>query len=125
MIATMFSTTVSLILACFLGVSGIATGIDVRQGTMVVNIQADTSWSFGGSVFVGSHPRYSREDIITHEYGHILQEQEFGPVLYFLLVAIPSLRLNYLVRAGKLTTAEYFLRWPEIDADVRGNNATK
>ena len=105
------TTTVVLIFACILGVSGLTDGAQFHDGTMVVVPTFDIGFAVGGMVFD------SQTATIPHEIGHLRQERELG-ALYLPLVALPSITWNLLSRAGVLEWDTYYSRWPENDANV-------
>lgn len=111
-VVLMAQTTVALIFACILGVSGIVSDLDFTDDAMIVLHRQPWGMAFGGTAFGNVYN-------IDHELGHLAQEQEYG-ALYPPLVALPSVMWNLLSRAGVLPWSDYYYRWPENDADRRG-----
>ena len=109
-VAQMTHTTLSLIFACILGVSGLTDGIEFHDGTMVVVPTFRMGFALGGIVF------NDIEASIPHERGHLQQEALYG-ALYLPLVALPSITWNLLSRAGVLSWDTYYDRWPENNAN--------
>ncbi len=107
-------TTIALIFACVLGVSGLTEGVQFHDGTMVVVPTFRMGFALGGMVFTDI------DTLIPHERGHLQQEQELG-AFYLPLVALPSIAWNLLSRAGALEWDTYYDRWPENDASKRGS----
>ena len=52
-----------------------------------------------------------RAHVVTHEWGHIIQEALMGPVLYFITIGIPS-----FISANLLPEYHRFMPW-ELSAD--------
>ena len=82
-IAMMFTTTIALIFACILGVSGIATDFEVTPDALVLTHVKPFGVAFGGIAFANAYNR-------DHELGHLAQEDLLG-ALYLPVVGIPSL----------------------------------
>ena len=59
--------------------------------------------------------------MLRHEYGHILQEREYGETKYLLIVAMPSVTYNLISRGNKAASDNYYNMPWEYDADIRGN----
>jgi RHS repeat-associated protein len=96
------------------------------NGTLVIrhSISGLDSWSIGGIIFL-NHNRddYSynyRQDLLNHEYGHILQEKELGTLKYFFAIAIPSVTFNLLSDYSDFLKNNYYNMPWEYDADMRG-----
>ena len=117
-IVRMATTTVILIAICILGVSGnIESVSQYRDAFVFRNTGILTGVGVGGFIILNeSYPDF----VVKHEYGHLGQERELG-ALYLPLVALPSITWNLLSRAGVLPWSDYYNRWPENDANARGD----
>jgi hypothetical protein len=104
----MAATTVSLLGFCILGVTGIADDVILFNGTIVA-VSADTeSLAIGGLIFAES----TDENMLRHEYGHILQAQQLG-LFYVPFVAAPS-AINRVLRMVKTEhRIPYCERWAD------------
>ena len=60
-------------------------------------------------------PENEREALLKHEYGHILQYEEWGPDVYWGVVAWQSL----LSAAGRMGPTDHDDFWTEADANMR------
>ena len=94
------------------------------NGTLVIRHSSNflTSWGAGGMIFL-NHSNDSRSDRTTtlkHEYGHILQEKELGPVNYIIQVFAPSVTYNLISRYDDALLDNYYSMPWEYDADMRG-----
>lgn len=104
------AATLSLLLTCFLGVSGEAESVWFYEDAIVVELDRSEndvkpSWQFGGFIFL-------RHDKLEHEYGHWLQEKALGP-LYLPTAGLVSTVMQYrFARRGR-----YYRGWPESWAD--------
>ena len=91
-IALFIQTTVALIFAAILGVSGLIEDVQFHGGTMVVVPDTGERWglALGGMVFTteANNPFWGPKTI-AHEQGHLKQEQLLG-ALYLPIVGIPS-----------------------------------
>ena len=86
-IAPFIQTTLALIFACVVGVSGDA-GVEFHRGVMVMPAPAqDMAFAVGGFIF---SPTTEYESLLDHEYGHLEQEKFLGG-LYLVVVGIPSM----------------------------------
>jgi len=86
-VVQMAQTTLALIFACVIGVSG-GGGIEFHRGVMVMPAPAqDMAFAVGGFIF---SPTTEYESLLDHEYGHIQQETFLGG-LYLVAVGIPSM----------------------------------
>lgn len=75
-----------------------------------------TSFAIFGTIFLANDVREEDlEDTLNHEYGHTVQEKEYGFILYWKFVAEQSL----MHRGGN--DSVYYSRWWEYGADVAGN----
>ena len=102
--ANMLQYVVPLLIACILGVAGVAE-IETYEDAWVVRTTISlpgvllwTAATYGGFVFVLDSDTYSHLDaylvldnwMLQHEYGHVLQQRILS-VGYLPLIAIPSL----------------------------------
>ena len=115
-VVCMAQTTVMLIVAAALGVSGVATGMEPYRDAMVVHLNVIQSFALGGFLFIDA---WNLDVVKAHEYGHYEQEQQLG-ALYLPIVALPSVALNVAVILGLVDPRSYFLSWPESWADELG-----
>ena len=106
-VVRMTTTTVALIFACVLGVTGNAS-LGQYRDVLTIEISGNTSFAFGGMIFDGGAP-------LSHEYGHVMQERLLG-ACYLPLVAVPSL----LLMAADMSTNDYYATWPESWATELG-----
>ena len=90
------------------------------KGALVVRHSSDflTSWSLFGVIFLNRN--VSSAETLKHEYGHFLQEQEFGCGKYISAVFIPSAAYNLLSRKNPVLNDNYYNMPWEYDADIRG-----
>lgn len=79
----------------------------------------NASFSFG---FIGLSKKHQNADTLKHEYGHKLQMNNLGVLNYVFDVAIPSVTINALQRAGKLPYDYYSYPW-EKEANTLGGSA--
>ncbi len=72
------------------------------KGALVIRIKSDflTSWSVCNTIFLNHNNdnRSDRAEILNHEYGHYIKEQEIGTAEYLGKVALPSVIYNGLTR---------------------------
>jgi len=86
-IAPFIQTTIALIFAAVIGVSG-GGGIEFHRGVMVMPAPTPTAaFAVGGFIF---SPTTEYESLLDHEYGHLEQETFLGG-LYLVVVGIPSM----------------------------------
>ena len=98
------------------------------KGALVVRYYDEflTSAALNGTIllnhhgFKGSTVEY-QENMLNHEYGHILQEREFGTAKYLFAIVIPSVAYNLKSRGNAELEADYYNMPWEYDADVRGD----
>ena len=64
-------------------------------------------------------PSY-KSNILNHEYGHTLQQEEIGTIRYLSYVALPSIVINVVSRKSKVIADNYYNFPWEYDADMRG-----
>ncbi len=110
-IAQMAHSTIALIFAAILGVSGMIEDVQFHGGTMIV-VPRGERWglALGGIVFTTeANDPFWGPKIIAHERGHLAQEQLLG-ALYLPIVGIPSV-------IGKLS---HTYAWPETWATELG-----
>ena len=91
---------------------------EIIPGGYEVHRLNGVSWgvSLGKHIIVS---RYASRVTIQHEMGHSIQSKILGP-LYLLIVGLPSIVMNIMTRAGILSSASYYKRWPENWADKLG-----
>jgi len=76
-------TTVALIFACILGVSGAAIDFEVQDDAMLLTHAKPFGVAFGGIAFANAYNT-------DHELGHLAQE-DILQSLYIPIIGIPSL----------------------------------
>ena len=101
-LALFIQTTVALIFAAILGVSGLVEDVQFHNGTMVVDTGEQWGLAIGGIVFAS-------ESLVAHEQGHLEQEKLLG-ALYLPVIGVPSV-INYL---------SWTYGWPETWANELG-----
>ena len=91
------------------------------KGALVIRHSNDflTSWSLFGVVFLNTNVKSS--ETLKHEYGHYLQEKQYGTVKYISAIFIPSATYNGLSRLFPDLNYNYYNMPWEYDADKRGN----
>ena len=113
-IAQMAHTTLALIFACVLGVSGGMDSVTIMPDTIVFRTTQFVGMGFGGLVFLRhDYPAWT----IDHERGHLRQENQLG-ILYIPIVGISSIINHLRSRAG--TIENYYGHWPENWANRLG-----
>ena len=105
-VVRMTTTTVALIFACILGVSGVAIDFEPRGNAMVLTHAKPWGVAFGGFAFGNAYN-------IDHELGHTAQEDLLG-ALYLPIIAIPS------VISAALRNPNHRDMWAENWADELG-----
>ena len=96
-------------------------GITFYKGAPVIHLPFEwTAFSFG-AIVLGSQYKSDSYGItmLNHEYGHVLQLEEYGVVSYTCTIAIPSVACNLLDRADLLPWTYYSSPW-EYEADQLG-----
>jgi hypothetical protein len=83
----------------------------------VIEMPLPVGVSLGGFVFVGT-PLLT-ENVVRHEYGHVLQGYRHGP-FYLLLEGVTSLAQAVVSIVSPTFAAGYFERWPENEANELG-----
>ena len=84
-----------------------------------------TSGSFLGTIFLNHNNRQKAEDnayaieVLRHEYGHSLQEEEMGTLRYLCKIGIPSVVYNLISRNSQVLLDNYESMPWEYDADRR------
>lgn len=83
------------------------------KGTLVVRTNMERSGSFG-IIFLARNTNYidNPEDMVRHEYGHIIQLEQLGVIRYSLCIFIPSWQ--------KWGSKSYYDKPWEVTADVYG-----
>ena len=105
-------TTLMLIGICLLGVTGKIDGVIMYQDVLAIHADIRHAFAYGGFIVSGT----SSERVLSHEYGHLIQERTYGP-LYEVLVALPSL-MSALLSDSSETHSR---RWFEIEATELGH----
>ena len=105
--------------------------VKITGAKMKIAVKGREIWEHGkdlNGVSLGKKiivPKSRDETIISHEYGHCLQSEEYGWA-YLIIVGIPSIIRNiWDTIAHKKWPKEkrykwYYGGWPEDDADKRG-----
>ena len=96
------------------------------KGTLVIRHSSEvlTSWASSNTIILNRNLNNSSQNnkvnLLNHEYGHILQEQEMGKLKYTAAVFLPSVAFNVISRFDPVVNQNYYnLPW-EQDADWRG-----
>ena len=91
------------------------------KGSLVVRHSDDflTSWSLFGVIFLNTDVKSS--ETLKHEYGHFLQERQYGSIKYISTVFYPSATYNGLSRLFPSLNHNYYNMPWEYDADMRGD----
>ena len=103
-----------------------AESVAFYKQKLVIRHSSDflTSWSICGIIFLNhsndNSSSASKERLLNHEYGHVLQEQEIGTPQYLAAVFVPSATYNLLSRKNPVLDQNYYNMPWEYDADVRG-----
>lgn len=88
------------------------------KGAIVIKHSiGDSSFSIDGTIFLNRNHCGTNSEVIKHEYGHFLQQNEIG-ALYYIRIAIPSM-LNFYKFDPNNVGPYYRQKW-ELDVDVRG-----
>ena len=101
------TTTIALIFACILGVSGVVEDVSFTDNAMMVLHDQPIGVAFGGIAFHSLPRRFD------HELGHLAQEDLLGG-LYLPIVGIPSL-ISAIVAPAR-HSGMWFERWAD---DIR------
>ena len=90
------------------------------KGALVVRHSSDflTSWSLFGVIFLNRSVHDG--ETLKHEYGHYLQEKQYGTVKYITAIFIPSTVYNGFSRLSPVLNYNYYNMPWEYDADKRG-----
>ena len=96
------------------------------KGTTVIRHSSDelTSCAIAGTIFL-NHSNDNKEltdqtNLLNHEYGHSLQEKQYGTLEYIFKVAIPSVTYFFLSDYSTALDENYHNMPWEYDADMRG-----
>ena len=115
----MLHTTISLIFACFLGVTGHIDNFQPYKDAMMVQHDLNFSFQLGGFCYVYDVSKYhiyiDDDWLIRHEYGHYRQEKMLRGA-YLFIIGIPSV----LLALSPITTQRYMNSWPELWATELG-----
>lgn len=96
------------------------------KGSLVIRIDSEflTSAGIFHTIFLNhKYDKYGDEDkenILNHEYGHNLQEEEMGTLGFIIKVAIPSVAYNLFSRDNEELSACYNSMPWEYGADKLG-----
>ena len=96
-------STIALIFAAVLGVSGVADGVHFKDGAMVIEQSEGWGVAFGGIAFTG-------KGYEPHELGHLAQERMLK-ALFLPIIGIPSLISATIAPEGH--EALWFERWAD------------
>lgn len=105
-------STVSLLLFVGLGLFGHVESVEVAPRGLIVEQTPIAGVAFGDIAF---HNGWFRD----HEYGHLVHEDELGP-LYLPLAGLSSALGNWMALRGKWTADDYFGMWTERKANEYG-----
>ena len=103
-----------------------APKIAFYNGTPVIrhSVSELSSWAIGGIIFLNtdldSCSPEVQEQSLRHEYGHILQEKEFGFLKYVFIIFIPSASTYLAAQTNEFFDNNYYSMPWEYDADMRG-----
>lgn len=91
--ANLFTTTVLILLTCFSLVTGQGT-LEPYRDVHVLRIRLPVgTFHANGLIVLHDDPETDdriEDTVLPHEYGHYLQQKEYGNA-YYVLVAIPSM----------------------------------
>lgn len=105
-------TTIALIGFVVLGVFGVIDDVSIyRQSIVGLAPGATASFAYGGFIVLWDDDPW----LLTHEYGHLLQEKIYGP-LHEMLVVIPSVVSVLVSENARIHQS----RWFEIEATELG-----
>ena len=105
------TTTIALIFACILGVSGAAISFEPRGDAMLLTHTQPWGVSFGGIAFGNAYNA-------DHELGHTVQADLLG-ALYLPVIGIPSL-ISAVVNNHSDHRRSWTERWAtELGDDIR------
>lgn len=102
----------------------------ILKATFYEKYEGKEIWTFnkekypyfsGAALFHTLLPDTQKDNQLTiqHEHGHHLQGNKWGP-LYLLAVGIPSLINNFRSRKNQWVSENYYLLYPEKQADRLG-----
>jgi len=95
-VSELLATTVMILAVCALGVAG--AQITSYENAVVAEVPGvGGGIQFAGLIVVGENARY----LVPHEYGHYLQQRQYGTVGYIVRVGIPSLISGALLPADR------------------------
>ena len=93
------------------------------EGVQVQNNSWDqnSAYQFNGTIAIGESWRENGFDInvLSHEYGHYLQQELYGTSTYLVNVALPS------VYSATVNPSGHYEKWFELDATKRGQEFLK
>jgi len=102
-----------------------ATYFSSYKGTLVFRHADDylSSWAIFNVIFLNHSNDQLSDRVMTlnHEYGHTLQEKEFGTAKYLVSIFLPSSIYNAFSRDSYILSINYYNMPWEYDADIRGN----
>jgi len=110
-------TVLGILFYAGLQLTGLVTDAATLNEVTVVEMPLPVGVSLGGFVFVGT-PLLT-ENVVRHEYGHVLQGYQHGP-FYLLLEGATSLVQAVVSIVSPSFAAGYYERWPESEANELG-----
>ena len=110
-------TVLGILFYAGLQLTGLVTNAATLNEVTVVEMPLPVGVSLGGFVFVGT-PLLT-ENVVRHEYGHVLQGYRHGP-FYLLLEGATSLAQAIVSILSPSFAAGYYERWPESEANELG-----
>ena len=110
-------TVLGILFYAGLQLTGMVRDAATLNEATVVEMPLPVGVSLGGFVFVGT-PLLT-ENVVRHEYGHVLQGYRHGP-FYLLLEGTTSLVQAVVSILSPAFAAGYYERWPENEANRLG-----
>ena len=118
-VVAMVTSTITLIVVCVLGVTGLVDDMTPYMDTFVVRTDAvQGGVAVGGFILTSETNR--DQGLVRHEYGHLLQNRMTGAAGLPLLT-IGSFTAALLYSSGLLTPSQYNNAWPEAWATELGS----
>lgn len=96
------------------------------KGALVIrhSIEPLSSWSLGQVIALKRYSNMTENEpqtrLLNHEYGHILQEREYGIKKYSLMIFVPSASYCAFSKLFPEYKENYYSMPWEYDADIRG-----
>jgi len=110
-------TVLGVLFYAGLQLTGMVRDAATLNEVTVIEMPLPAGVSLGGFVFVGT-PLLT-ENVVRHEYGHVLQGYHHGP-FYLLLEGVASLAQAVVSILSPTFAAGYYERWPESEANELG-----